>query len=52
MIGCYSIQKEKHQFTLIIQVYVDDIVFKSFNENLCVEFYEIMKKKFELSMMT
>ena len=36
---------------LIIQVYVDDIIFGSTNENLCIEFSNIMTKEFEMSHM-
>src|SRR5256886_9376141 len=36
---------------LIIQIYVDDIIFGSINENLCKDFSEIMKREFEMSHM-
>src|SRR4051812_31642403 len=36
---------------LVIQIYVDDIIFGSTNENLCKKFSETMKKKFEMSHM-
>ncbi|WVZ93357.1 hypothetical protein U9M48_039344, partial [Paspalum notatum var. saurae] len=35
----------------VCQVYVDDIIFGSTNEDLCREFGEIMAKEFELSMI-
>ena len=37
--------------TLLVQVYVDDIIFGSLNENLCREFEEMMKARFEMSQM-
>jgi len=36
---------------LIVQIYVDDIIFESTNENLCKDFESFMKKEFEMSMM-
>lgn len=36
---------------LVIQIYVDDIIFGSTNETLCKEFSEKMKQEFEMSMM-
>lgn len=36
---------------LIVQIYVDDIIFGSTNENMCSEFSKIMQKEFEMSMM-
>ena len=36
---------------LIIQVYVDDIIFISTNEVLCKDFSNLMKGEFEMSMM-
>jgi hypothetical protein len=35
----------------IYQVYVDDIIFSSINEDYCKEFGELMSKKFEMSMI-
>jgi hypothetical protein len=37
--------------TLLVQVYVDDIIFGSTNENLCKKFAKLMQGKFEMSMM-
>ncbi|KAI3717488.1 hypothetical protein L1987_69133 [Smallanthus sonchifolius] len=34
---------------LLVQVYVDDIIFGSTNEELCREFEQVMKSKFEMS---
>jgi hypothetical protein len=36
---------------LIVQIYVDDIIFGSTNENLCKEFSKTMQDEFEMSMM-
>jgi len=36
---------------LIVQIYVDDIIFSSTNASLCKEFSKLMQEKFEMSMM-
>ena len=36
---------------LIMQIYVDDIIFRSTNEKLCKEFELYMKDEFKMSMM-
>ena len=36
---------------IIVQIYVDDIVFGSTNEHLCDNFSNIIKSEFELLMM-
>ncbi|KAI3742385.1 hypothetical protein L1987_60065 [Smallanthus sonchifolius] len=36
---------------LLVQIYVDDIIFGSTNEGLCKEFETIMKSEFEMSAM-
>ncbi|CAJ2668748.1 unnamed protein product [Trifolium pratense] len=36
---------------LIVQVYVDDIIFGSTNEKLCEDFSHLMQNEFEMSMM-
>ena len=36
---------------LLVQIYVDDIIFGSTNDALCKEFSDNMSKKFEISMM-
>ena len=36
---------------LIVQIYADDIIFDSTNENLCKVFESYMKEEFEMSMM-
>ena len=43
----------KHVYSdiLIVQIYVDDIIFESTNEVLCKDFESCMKKEFKMSMM-
>ncbi|GJY68601.1 putative ribonuclease H-like domain-containing protein [Tanacetum coccineum] len=36
---------------LLVQVYVDDIIFRSTKKELCIEFEKLMHKKFEMSSM-
>ena len=36
---------------LVVQIYVDDIIFGSTNASLCMEFSKIMQDEFEMSMM-
>ena len=43
--------KKKWDDTILVQVYVDDIIFGSNNGELCETFVEIMKSGFEMSMM-
>ncbi|GJS46669.1 hypothetical protein Tco_0596790 [Tanacetum coccineum] len=44
------IRKHKGEF-LLVQVYVDDIIFGSSNERLCREFEALMHDKFQMSAM-
>jgi hypothetical protein len=37
--------------TILVQVYVDDIIFGSTNDNLCKRFSKLMQSKFEMSLM-
>ena len=37
--------------TLLVQIYVDDIIFGSTNKKLCERFVKLMQSKFEMSMM-
>jgi len=37
--------------TILVQVYVDDIIFGSTNQNLCEQFVRAMQGEFEMSMM-
>ena len=41
----------KNRDLLIIQVYVDDIIFGATNPSLCEEFTKLIQKKIEMSMM-
>ena len=43
--------KESTGHTLIVQIYVDDIIFGSTNQALCEDFSRMMQKKFAMSMM-
>ena len=43
--------KTKGGHLLIVQVYVDDIIFRETHENLCDEFSKMMSSEFEMSMM-
>ena len=36
---------------ILVQVYVDDIIFGSTNDNLCKRFSKLMQSKYEMSMM-
>ena len=36
---------------LLVQIYVDDIIFGATNEAMCKEFKMVMKTKFEMSAM-
>nr|GFB35854.1 putative ribonuclease H-like domain-containing protein [Tanacetum cinerariifolium] len=44
------IRKHKGEF-LLVQVYVDDIIFGSSNPQLCIEFEALMHDKFQMSAM-
>ena len=43
--------KNHNSNTLIVQIYVDDIVFGATNMQLVNDFVECMKNEFEMSMM-
>jgi len=43
--------KSKGKQLLIVQVYVNDIIFGATNNDLCDEFSKLMKSEFEKSMM-
>ncbi|XP_057496707.1 uncharacterized protein LOC130781518, partial [Actinidia eriantha] len=43
--------KIKNKDMLIVQIYVDDIIFGATNENMCKEFAKSMQGEFEMSMM-
>ncbi|GJY72291.1 putative ribonuclease H-like domain-containing protein [Tanacetum coccineum] len=44
------IKKDKGDI-LLVQVYVDDIIFGSIKKSLCVEFKQMMNKRFQISSM-
>ncbi|GJW85429.1 putative ribonuclease H-like domain-containing protein [Tanacetum coccineum] len=44
------IKKQKGDI-LLVQVYVDDIIFESTNKELCITFEKLMKDKFQMSSM-
>ena len=43
--------KRKNKNLLIIQIYVDDIIFGAIKKNLCEQFVKLMQSEFEMSMM-
>ncbi|KAG5561088.1 hypothetical protein RHGRI_004190 [Rhododendron griersonianum] len=43
--------KTKDHDILVVQIYVDDIIFGATNESLCKDFAKCMQGKFEMSMM-
>ena len=43
--------KVKEHDILVVQIYVDDIIFGATNESLCQEFSKIMQGEFEISMI-
>ncbi|GJR27836.1 putative ribonuclease H-like domain-containing protein [Tanacetum coccineum] len=43
--------KKKKEDILLVQVYVDDIIFGSTNKELCTGFEKLMKEKFQMSSM-
>ena len=43
--------KKKCNELLVVQIYVDDIIFGVTNEILCKEFTELMQEEFEMSLM-
>ena len=43
--------KNENKEILLVQVYVDDIIFGATNELLCKEFSKLMQGQFEMSMM-
>jgi len=43
--------KESNDNFILVQVYMDDIVFSSVNEVLCANFGKLMTSKFDMSMM-
>nr|GEW98160.1 retrovirus-related Pol polyprotein from transposon TNT 1-94 [Tanacetum cinerariifolium] len=43
--------KKKGKHIMLIQIYVDDIIFGSTNPKYCIKFSDLMVKRFEISMM-
>ncbi|GJZ85361.1 retrovirus-related pol polyprotein from transposon TNT 1-94 [Tanacetum coccineum] len=43
--------KKSKSHLIIVQIYVDDIIFGSMSQNLCDDFAKIMHDEFEMSMM-
>ena len=43
--------KSKGEHLLIVQIYVDDIIFGATHNDLCNEFSKMMRSEFEMSMM-
>nr|GEY66447.1 hypothetical protein [Tanacetum cinerariifolium] len=43
--------KKKGKHIMLIQIYVDDIIFGSTNLKYCIKFLDLMVKRFEMSMM-
>ena len=43
--------KYKNQDILVVQIYVEDIIFGSTHQSLCKDFLFCMSKEFEMSMM-
>ena len=43
--------KHKNEDILIVQIYVDNIIFGFTNESFCKEFSSCMSKEFEISMI-
>ena len=44
-------RKDLNKDFIILQVYVDDIIFCATNESLCMDFSKLMQGEFEMSMM-
>ena len=43
--------KNSNYSFILVQIYVDDIIFGSANESLCFEFGKLMTSEFDMSMM-
>ena len=43
--------KKQNKDMLLVQIYVDDIIFGATNNRLCEEFADLMQSEFEMSMM-
>ncbi|GKA26448.1 putative ribonuclease H-like domain-containing protein [Tanacetum coccineum] len=47
----YIVYQKQKGYILLVQVYVDDIIFGSTNKELCTAFEKLMKDKFQMSSM-
>ena len=43
--------KKKDESLLIVQIYIDDIIFGATKQSLCKEFIKLMQEEFKMSMM-
>ena len=43
--------KKKNNKLLVVQIYIDDIIFGETNEILCKEFTKLMQREFEMSLV-
>lgn len=43
--------KKTEHGILIVQIYIDDIIFSATNKSLCKDFSEMMQNEFKMSMM-
>ena len=44
-------RKDKNSKFILVQIYVDDIIFGATDESLCKDFSNLMQKEFEMSLM-
>ena len=44
-------RKDKNSHFILVQIYVDDIIFGATDESLCKEFSKLMQKEFKMSLM-
>jgi len=43
--------KKSKSIIILVQIYVDDIIFRATNDNLCEEFVTTVQGEFEMSMV-
>ena len=43
--------RKENKNALLVQIYVDDVIFGSTNDSLCKDFSNLMQSEFEMSMM-
>ncbi|KAK6162167.1 hypothetical protein DH2020_002008 [Rehmannia glutinosa] len=51
IIGTKWVFRNKRQDCLLVQIYVDDIIFGATNDSLCKKFSKLMQGEFEMSMI-